>query len=35
MSRLFFPPTATMKAYLRALATELGERAEPEVIRAR
>jgi hypothetical protein len=35
MSRLFFPPTATMDAYLRALAAELGERAEPEVIRAR
>lgn len=35
MSRLFFPPTATMEAYLRALATELGEGAEPVVLRAR
>lgn len=29
MSRLFFPPTATIEAYLRALAKELGEGAEP------
>lgn len=35
MSRLFFRPTATMDGYLRALAKELGERAEPTVVRAR
>jgi len=35
MSRLFFPPTATMDKYLHALATELGETVEPQVIRAR
>jgi uncharacterized protein YndB with AHSA1/START domain len=35
MSRLFFPPTATMDGYLRALARELGESAEPTVVRAR
>lgn len=35
MSRLFFPPTATMEAYLRALAGELGEGAEPRIVRRR
>jgi uncharacterized protein YndB with AHSA1/START domain len=35
MSRIAFPPTATMDAYLRALAAELGENAEPVVIRVR
>jgi uncharacterized protein YndB with AHSA1/START domain len=35
MSRLFFPPTATMDAYLRALAAALGETAEPRVLQAR
>ncbi|HXF96890.1 MAG TPA: SRPBCC family protein [Gemmatimonadales bacterium] len=31
MSRLFFPPTAALDRYLRALARELGENAEPRV----
>jgi uncharacterized protein YndB with AHSA1/START domain len=35
MSRLFFPPTATMDRYLHALAKELGETVEPRVVRAR
>lgn len=35
MSRIAFPPTATMDAYLRALAIELGETAEPVVLQAR
>ncbi len=35
MSRLFFPPTATMDGYLRALSTELGEATEPRVLQAR
>ena len=30
MAKLFFPPTATMSTYLRALAKELGEKAEPQ-----
>jgi uncharacterized protein YndB with AHSA1/START domain len=34
MSRLFFPPTATMNGYLRALARELGESAEPQAVDA-
>jgi uncharacterized protein YndB with AHSA1/START domain len=32
MSKLFFPPTATIDAYLRALAKELGETAAPAAI---
>ena len=35
MSRLFFPPTATMDRYLHALARELGEAVEARVIRVR
>jgi uncharacterized protein YndB with AHSA1/START domain len=35
MSRLFFPPTASMEGYLRSLARELGDSAEPRVVRAR
>ena len=35
MSRIAFPPTATMEAYLRALAKELGEDASPVVLQAR
>lgn len=35
MGKLFFPPTATMDAYLRALARELGESAEPREVPAR
>jgi hypothetical protein len=35
MSRLFFPPTGTMEKYLRALAAELGDSAEPRVLRVR
>ena len=35
MSRLFFPPTGTINGYLRALATELGDSAEPRVLRVR
>jgi uncharacterized protein YndB with AHSA1/START domain len=35
VSRTFFPPTRVMNAYLRALAKELEEGAEPTVVRAR
>jgi uncharacterized protein YndB with AHSA1/START domain len=35
MSRLFFSPTASINTYLRALAKELGEGAEPVVVRER
>jgi uncharacterized protein YndB with AHSA1/START domain len=35
MSRLFFPPTGTMNRYLRALAKELGDSAEPRMLRKR
>lgn len=35
MSRIAFPPTATMDAYLRDLARELGEDTEPVVLRKR
>jgi hypothetical protein len=35
VSRTFFPPTRMMTAYLRALAKELEEGAEPTVVRAR
>lgn len=34
MARLFFPPTRTMDAYLRALARELGESAAPREVPA-
>lgn len=34
-SRLFFPPTVTMDSYLRALAKELGENTEPQILRSR
>jgi uncharacterized protein YndB with AHSA1/START domain len=35
MSRLFFKPTATLARYQGALATALGERAEPVIVRER
>jgi uncharacterized protein YndB with AHSA1/START domain len=35
MSRLFFPPTGTLNGYLRDVAKELGESAEPQVLRVR
>jgi hypothetical protein len=35
MSRLFFPSTGTINGYLRALATELGDSAEPRVLKVR
>lgn len=35
MAKLFFPPTKTMDAYLRALARELGESAAPYEVAAR
>jgi hypothetical protein len=35
LGRLFFPPTATMDGYLRALAAELGDNAEPVVLQER
>ncbi|HET7038553.1 MAG TPA: SRPBCC domain-containing protein [Gemmatimonadales bacterium] len=34
-SRVFFPPTKMMQGYLRALARELGESAEPVLVRER